>query len=165
MSKIRYKDLDKMFSFTTITRNELHGALLQMVPKCLKTKQMRDEFDPTNITRNTCYFVSECAYWFLVDSELYWKPMGLKIPGDSNLHRYLYAPNIQGICDLTCDQFPDYSLVNYENGKYACFLQTGTKGPSKRARELAIILGEDTWHKQCKYYQNRLSAITKASLF
>lgn len=65
--------------------------------------------------------------------------MTLVVPGDDTLHRFVKWQD-GSIIDLTCDQFDDYSLLDYTQAKPRMFLQTGGRGPSKRARELAARL-------------------------
>jgi hypothetical protein len=71
--------------------------------------------------------------------------MSLVVPGDTTLHRYTDCDH--GVVDVTCDQFEDYSLLDYSIAKPKMFLQTGCTGPSKRAKHLAQLLGfqEKEW--------------------
>ena len=135
--KIGNEKLKSMFKVEGIKKSVLHKALLQMGTKQLKTKQMRDAWSEDNPTKNYCYVVSEMVFYYLAPPGS--KPYKLpNIPGDDGLHRFLKWPD-GTIVDLTVDQFPNYEDVNYENGKVCYFMQTGVKGPSKRARLLAEL--------------------------
>ena len=135
--KIGNEKLESMFKVAGIEKKVLHKALLQMGTKQLKTKQMRDAWSEDNPTKNYCYVVSEMVFYYLAPPGS--KPYKLpNIPGDDGLHRFLKWPD-GTIVDLTVDQFPNYEDVNYENGKVCYFMQTGVKGPSKRARLLAEL--------------------------
>tara|TARA_B100001113_G_scaffold238758_1_gene196292 strand:- start:23 stop:478 length:456 start_codon:yes stop_codon:yes gene_type:complete len=135
--RISEDKLQSMFKVAGIEKSVLHKALLQMGTKQLKTKQMRDAWSEDNPTKNYCYVVSEMVFYYLAPPGS--KPYKLpNIPGDDGLHRFLKWPD-GTIVDLTVDQFPNYEDVNYENGKVCYFMQTGVKGPSKRARLLAEL--------------------------
>ena len=135
--KIGNEKLESMFKVAGIEKKVLHDALLKMGTKQLKTKQMRDAWSEDNPTKNYCYVVSEMVFYYLAPPGS--KPYKLpNIPGDDGLHRFLKWPD-GTIVDLTVDQFPNYEDVNYENGKVCYFMQTGVKGPSKRARLLAEL--------------------------
>ena len=135
--KISEEKLQSMFNVAGIEKKVLHDALLKMGTKQLKTKQMRDAWSEDNPTKNYCYVVSEMVFYYLAPPGS--KPYKLpNIPGDDGLHRFLKWPD-GTIVDLTVDQFPNYEDVNYENGKVCYFMQTGVKGPSKRARLLAEL--------------------------
>jgi|TARA_B100001094_G_scaffold79305_1_gene75581 hypothetical protein len=135
--KIGNEKLESMFKVAGIEKKVLHDALLKMGTKQLKTKQMRDAWSEDNPTKNYCYVVSEMVFYYLAPKGS--KPYKLpNIPGDDGLHRFLKWPD-GTIVDLTVDQFPNYEDVNYENGKVCYFMQTGVKGPSKRARLLAEL--------------------------
>jgi len=135
--KISEDKLQSMFKVAGIEKKVLHDALLKMGRKELKTKLMRDAWSEENPTKNYCYVVSEMVFYFLAPPGS--KPYKLAgIPGDDGLHRFIRWPD-GTIVDLTVDQFPNYEDVNYENGKVCYFMQTGVKGPSKRARLLAEL--------------------------
>jgi len=135
--KIGNEKLESMFKVAGIEKKVLHDALLKMGTKQLKTKQMRDAWSEDNPSKNYCYVVSEMVFYYLAPKGS--KPYKLpNIPGDDGLHRFLKWPD-GTIVDLTVDQFPNYEDVNYENGKVCYFMQTGVKGPSKRARLLAEL--------------------------
>lgn len=85
-----------------------------------------------------CYAVSEMIYWYCAPQGS--TPMALKVPNDATLHRYVEWPDGM-IVDVTCDQFDDYSLLDYTQASRRMFLQTGGVGPSKRAQLLAKLLG------------------------
>jgi hypothetical protein len=139
MSRIENEILDSMFKIAGIERKNLHSALIQMGPKFLHSKKMRDEYDVNNPTRNFCYVVSEFVFYYIAPKGS--KAYGLKIEGDDSLHRFVKWPD-ETIVDLTCDQFEDYSKVIYENAKVRTFLPVNGKAqPSKRAKHLAELLG------------------------
>ena len=136
------------FDRVPFTQDQLHTALRSMCPAALKaydaetTREMRNEWHPDNPTRFCCYFTSEMVYWYCAPP--FSRAMTLEVPGDSTLHRYIEWPD-GGIVDLTCDQF-DVEL-DYTHAKQRMFLQTGGRGPSKRARQLAELLqiGAQSW--------------------
>jgi hypothetical protein len=128
-----------------IQRAQLLGALRRMCPSALKgytaavTADMRRSWSPLNPTRFCCYFVSEMVFWYCAPVGSI--PMAVPVPGDNTLHRYVEWPD-GFVVDLTCDQFvspPPYSL-----GEYRPFLQTAGHGPSRRAVQLAQLLGLTT---------------------
>lgn len=131
--------LNSMFNVAGITKQKLHECLLEMGPKFLHNKKMKEEYDASNPTRNFCYVVSEFVYHYIAPKGS--KPYGLVIEGDESLHRFVKWPD-GTIVDLTCDQFSDYSVVKYENAKVRPFLPvSGKSQPSKRARHLAKLMG------------------------
>ncbi len=139
--------LDEMFVAAQLSKTDLHCALRKMCPKALKPA-FREGWSESNPTWCTCYFVSEFAYFYLAPKGTI--PYSVKIPGDPGTHRFLRWP--EGlIVDLTCDQFPDYEIVKlaYASARVTMFMQTGCKGPSHRAKELADILGYNVaaWKK------------------
>jgi hypothetical protein len=139
MNRIDTENLDKMFRIANLNRKDLHDALIEMGPKFLHNKKMREEYDVNNPTRNFCYVVSEFVLHYIAPKGS--KPYGLKIDGDESLHRFIKWPD-GTIVDLTCDQFSDYSKVVYENAKVCPFLPVNGKSqPSKRAKHLAKLLG------------------------
>jgi hypothetical protein len=137
--KITDQEIEKMFQIANLNRKDLLNALVQMGPKFLHDKKMKEEYDVNNPTRNFCYVVSEFVYYYIAPQGS--KPYGLRIEGDESLHRFVKWPN-RNIVDLTCDQFDDYSKVIYENARVCYFLPVSGKWqPSKRARHLAELLG------------------------
>ncbi len=132
--------LDSMFKIAGISKEKLHDSLRTMGTKQLK-KEMRHEWSPDNPTRCFCYVVSEFLYWYI--SPYSSDPFSLSIEGDPWIHRFLRWPD-KTVVDLTADQFDNYELVDYNLGTRRMFLQTGGKGPSKRARILAELMGYDT---------------------
>lgn len=130
------------FERLPFTQQQLHAALRQMCPLALKaydaetTREMRNEWHPDNPTRFCCYFVSEMIYWYCAPTGSI--AMTLDVPNDSTLHRYVEWPD-RSIVDVTCDQFE--CDLDYAHGKPRMFMQTGCKGPSKRAQQLANLLG------------------------
>lgn len=139
--------LDEMFLKAGLSKDALYNALRKMGPKALKPA-FRDGWSEALPVWCTCYFVSEFAYFYLAPKGT--TPYSCKVPGDPGTHRFLMWPDGL-IVDLTCEQFPDYELVKsvYPNAKVTMFMQTGCKGPSQRARELAGHLGIDqgAWKK------------------
>ena len=148
--RISEDKLQSMFKVAGIEKSVLHKALLQMGTKQLKTKQMRDAWSEDNPTKNYCYVVSEMVFYYLAPPGS--KPYKLAgIPGDDGLHRFLKWPD-GTIIDLTVDQFSNYEDVNYENGKVCYFMQTGVKGPSRRARLLAELCNLELPKEENKFW-------------
>lgn len=140
--KIPIDQLDTMFAIAGLDRHALHDALRQMGPAFLHKPAYRTEWSPENPTRNFCYVVSEFVYYYI--APLGSKAYGLVIPGDAGLHRFVKWPD-QTIVDLTCDQFSDYSVVDYSQAVVRPFLPVSGKAqPSRRARHLAQVLGYAT---------------------
>lgn len=139
MMRISDEKIQAMFDIAGISRELLIKSLLDMGPKFLHSKKMKEEYDRNNPTRNFCYVVSEFVYHYIAPEGS--KPYGLVIPNDESLHRFVKWPD-GTIVDLTCDQFEDYSIVNYDNAKVRTFLPVNGKSqPSKRARHLAKLMG------------------------
>jgi hypothetical protein len=138
--KIDQDRLDAMFDFAGINKEKLYDSLRTMGIKQLK-KEMRDGWSPNNPTRCFCYVVSEFVYWYVAPNGTIACSVG--VPGDPWIHRYLRWPD-NTVVDLTAEQFDNHELVDYNLGKRRMFLQTGCKGPSKRARMLAELMGYDT---------------------
>jgi hypothetical protein len=84
--------------------------------------------------------IAEFVYYYLSPKGS--KPYKLPgIPGDDGLHRFIMWPDNQ-IVDLAIDQFPNYEEVDYSKAKLCYFMTTkDNKGPSKRTRLLADLLG------------------------
>lgn len=137
--KVDVSVLNGMFDFAGIDKEKLYDALRKMGTKQLK-KEMRAEWKETNPTRCFCYVVSEFVYWYVAPVGT--KACSVSIKDDPWIHRYLRWPD-GTVVDLTAEQFDNYENVNYENGRNRMFLQTGCKGPSKRARLLAELMGFD----------------------
>lgn len=135
--KVSQDKLNKMFEIAGISKESLYGALRTMGVKNLKSF-MRPGWTEDNPSWGYCYVVSEMVYWYASPEAT--KPYSMKVPGDPGTHRFLRWPDGE-IIDLTCEQFPDYSLVDYSTAKISYFMQTGCKGPSKRAKDLASLLG------------------------
>ena len=138
--RINPSKLQQMFEHAGLDKAKLHDALRTMGPKALKSKEMRENWTPEIPTWCTCYFTSEFVYYYVAPAGTI--PYSLKVPGDPGTHRFLRWSD-GTIIDLTCDQFPCYNLVDYSKAKVTYFMQTGCKGPSKRARELARLMGYD----------------------
>lgn len=142
--------LDFMFKVAGVDKEKLHAALRTMGTKHIKgPKEIKDQWSPENPTFFYCYVVSEMLYWYVAPKGTI--PMAVKVPGDPGLHRFLQWPGEDSngkflqIIDLTCDQFSDINKVDYSKAKKCMFLQTGCKGPSKRARILAELMGYKEW--------------------
>lgn len=139
--------LNEMFATADLSKEDLYNALRKMGVKAVKPA-MRGGWSDSLPVWCTCYFVSEFAYFYLAPKGT--KPYSVKVPGDPGTHRFLLWPDGK-IVDLTCEQFSDYELVKsvYPNAKVTMFMQTGCKGPSSRAKELADILGYNVsaWRK------------------
>ena len=156
--------LDRSFTTAGVSRDVLHDILRQLCPAALKgynadaTKQMRAEWRAENPTRFCCYFVSEMVFWYCAPVGSV--PMGVPVDGDASPHRYTRWPD-GTLVDLTCDQFGDFDIERYRLGKPLQYLQTGGKGPSQRARDLASRLGktEIIWKSM------RPETVTAATLF
>lgn len=99
---------------------------------------MKDKWTEDNPTYCFCYVVSEMIYWYVAPLDV--KTYSLKVPNDPSLHRFLKLSN-DTIIDLTAEQFFNYEDVDYSKGKRTPFMQTGGKGPSKRAKLLASLMG------------------------
>ena len=139
MSRIKNETLDEMFQIAGLEKKKLHEALIKMGPVFLHSKKAREEYTIDNPTRNFCYVVSEFIFYYIAPKGS--KAYALRIDGDESLHRFIKWPD-GTIVDLTCDQFPDYSVVIYENAKVRSFLPVNGKAqPSKRAKHLAKLLG------------------------
>ncbi|MGH7889611.1 MAG: hypothetical protein ACRENF_03570, partial [Thermodesulfobacteriota bacterium] len=121
-----------MFQAAGLTKQALYDALRKMGAKALKPS-FRFGWSEDNPVFCTCYFVSEMAYWYIAPKGTI--PYSMKVPGDPGTHRFLMWPD-GTIVDLTCEQFPNYALVDYQTAKVTPFMQTGGVGPSKRAKEL-----------------------------
>ena len=151
--RIKEKELQKMFDKAGVTKAQLHEALKTMGKKHLKTKLMKDAWTMDNPTKNYCYVVSEFVYYYLSPPGS--KPYKLAgIPGDDGLHRFIKWPD-DTIVDLSVDQFDNYEDVDYSQAK-VCYFMTNqyNKGPSKRARILAELMG-------CELPNNREKVNTK----
>ena len=140
--KISTTHLEEMFAVAGLRRDVLHDALRQMGPAFLHKPAYRAEWSPENPTRNFCYVVSEFVYYYLAPRGS--KACGLTVPGEEALHRFVKWPD-QTIVDLTCDQFSDYSLLDYSRAVVRPFLPVkGKAQPSRRAQHLAQVLGYGT---------------------
>jgi hypothetical protein len=138
--KIQNDKLQVMFDKVSVDKNNLYDALIKMGPKHLKTKEMKDNWTKDNPTYCYCYcyVVSEMLYWYV--TPIGTKSYSLKVPNDPGLHRFLKLID-DSIIDLTAEQFFNYEDVIYSNAKVTPFMQTGCKGPSKRSRILADLMG------------------------
>lgn len=143
--KVSPDKLNSMFELAGINKDHLYAALRTMGTKHLKP-MMRPGWSDDNPAWGYCYVVSEMTYFYCAPKGTI--PYLVKVPGDPGTHRFLLWPDGQ-IVDLTCEQFPDYSLVNYANARVSYFMQSGCTGPSKRAQQVATLLGLDytQWRK------------------
>ena len=130
--------LQKMFDFSGVDKECLYCSLIEMGKKHLKTKAMKEIWSPENPTQNYCYVVAEFVYWYIApyDSTAW----SLNVLSYDTLHRFVKWPD-GTIVDLSCEQFMDWSEIDYTKAKRRMFLQTGCTGPSKRARILADLMG------------------------
>jgi len=127
----------KSLELAGLDQEKLYSSLRTMGRKHVKGADMKASWCWENPTRNYCYVVSEMIYFYL--SPLGTQPMSLEVSGDPGLHRFLIYPN-GDIIDATCDQFPDTIQLDYTKAKKRGFMQTGGKGPSKRARMLSELM-------------------------
>lgn len=137
--------LDDMFALAGIERGDLHDALRRMGRRHLK-RSLRLSWSPSNPTRNYCYVVSEFVFWYLAPVGS--TPYKVEVHGDDAKHWFICWPDGKRV-DLTCEQFGD-ARVNYDIAKRGSFMQSGGKGPSRRARLLAVLLGlkETAWRQR-----------------
>jgi hypothetical protein len=104
----------------------------------LRKREWKESWTPENPTRNYCYVVSECIYYYVAPRGA--TPYKLKVEGDEALHRFLKWPDGR-VCDLTVDQFDDYALIKYAEATPYFFMNPKkSKLPSKRAQVLADLL-------------------------
>ena len=138
MNRVPVEFLDGMFEFSGVSKSNLYQSLRMMGKKHLKTKAMKEIWTPDNPTQNYCYVVAEFVYWYVApyDSTAW----ALTVPSYDTLHRFVKWPD-GTIVDLSCEQFYDWSEIDYNLAKRRMFLQTGCRGPSKRARILAEMMG------------------------
>lgn len=122
-----------MFDYAGVDRQQLYAALRIMANEGALKPAAKKTWTPENPTRNFCYVVSE---WLHV----YRSPAGtraysLVVPGDDYKHYFVRWPE-GTIVDLTAEQFPDYSLIDYTQAKRASFMMS----PSKRAGRLHDLM-------------------------
>ena len=145
--RVNLNVLNEMFEVAGLSKTDLYYALRKMGPKAIKPA-FRGGWSEALPVWCTCYFVSEFAYFYLAPKGT--TPYSVKVPGDPGTHRFLMWPDGR-IVDLTAEQFPDYELVKsvYPNARVTMFMQTGCKGPSQRAQQLADLLGYNVaaWSK------------------
>lgn len=117
---------------------------------------LRDDWSEENPTRNYCYVIAEFVYWYLApDGSTVWQ---LQLPGEKAPH--VFVKDASGnVLDMAAEQF-DFDLP-YERAREKFFLQTGGKGPSKRAKILATKLGflAESWKKSLTH-SGRESTLT-----
>lgn len=137
MNKIALETSLRMFEHANVDRERMLAALRQMGAKHLKTKQMRDEYDPDNPTRNYCHVIAHFVWcYFAPPGSTSW---ALAVPDYDTWHRFVRWPD-GTLVDLAAEQFPDYSLVEYENAKPMGFR---APNPDTRAQLLAKYYGID----------------------
>lgn len=136
MSKISSERSQEMFDLAGVDRDAFMRAMVRMGPSNLKTAQMRREYDESNPTRNYCYVVAEWVKYFVFDPKektvTAWK---LEVEGYDTFHNFIRVGQPYGkieIIDLSAEQFPDYSKVDYDKATRTTFMMA----PSKRARLL-----------------------------
>lgn len=134
--RIAKKKLDEMFALSGVKKDDLYDALRKMGPVDLKPA-LRKDWSVENPTRNFCYVVSEFVQNFVLPGSTAYS---LIVPGDDYKHYYV-VDNSGHVIDLTAEQFPDYSIIDYQAAKKAHFMHPS---PSKRARKLAGLMGYAT---------------------
>ena len=132
------KWVTEMFDHTGVDHDRLTQSLIKMGTKCLKTKEMKEMWSEDNPTCNYCYVIAEFTYWYVAPKGT--KPYSLEVPSYGSLHRFLKFPD-EKIIDLAVEQFYDMSEIDYTKARHRPFMQTGGKGPSKRAKMLAELMG------------------------
>lgn len=149
-----------------VEQPELHDALRTMGKKYLKP-EFRDAWTPDRPTKNYCYVVTEFVYWYSI-KELRKRLYGDSWPGNELQSRvrvfhtkspddpsithwfcaYRHYHGFEYIYDLTADQFDNWNYDIYTKARPGFFIQSGARGPSKRAKVLAGLMGyrEDYWN-------------------
>jgi len=151
--RIEFAKLDEMFKRSGVDKFRLHQALRLMGPENLKSKRMREMWSEAWPTTNYCYVVCEFVYWYVFKlHRQYWNICTLRVRSTPGIvHWFLRNKLDNSIVDLTADQFVNYKNdIHYEEAKKSFFLQSGCKGPSKRAKVLAKLMGyseEDYVHE------------------
>lgn len=140
-----------------VQQKELHDALRIMGKKYLKP-EFKDAWTYDRPTKNYCYVVTEFVYWY---SNKYFRQdmrvLHTKSPDDPSITHWFLKfvfpdlsnePRSTYILDLTADQFDNWNETIYTNARVGFFIQSGAKGPSKRAKVLAGLMGyrEDYWN-------------------
>jgi len=163
MSKIsneQYRKLNDWISFDA-NKNEfiydrLNNVLIRHGKELLHPKY-RNQFDPSNPTKNHCYVVSEWVYWYRlkeyhlrieeVNGKKYPRVQSwcIKSPDDPFINHwfvtYRHYHGFEYVADLTVNQFDNFDKLDYSKAKPRMFLQTACTGPSKRAKRLAELMG------------------------
>lgn len=129
-----------MYQKAGVDRTALLSSLIRMGKKHLKSKVMKDGWSEDNPTYCYCYVIAEYLWFYKAPKGSI--PYSVKVPGDPGLHRFIKW-NDGTIVDIAAEQFSNYEEVNYEQAKVRYFLQSGCKGPSKRAKLLAEYMGDD----------------------
>lgn len=131
--RITEEKLNWMFDYVNIDKNKLHQCLKLMGKKYINDKGLKQLWSEDRPTTSYCYVVSEMVYRFYPQENV--KPMLIRIPNYEFTHRYLLYPN-NVVIDLTVDQFDNYELIDYQQGKSQPFMVTKLNQPSKRAQIL-----------------------------
>lgn len=128
--------INLMYERSGVNRYLMNQALIYMGPDLLKP-QYRDTWSVQYPTRGYCYNVTEFVFHYNKKFLEGFYPYVLGgIPNETGNHRYLM--NDEGlVIDLTADQFPNWELVDYHNGKKNMFFPIKGGGPSKRTKILA----------------------------
>lgn len=133
--KINPQQLQLMYDIIGLDKERLHWSLRQMGNKHLKSPY-KEQWTPDNPTRGYCYVVSEFIYHYC-PTKMDKTPMLLKDNPEQGTHRYIKLGDI--VIDLTVDQFPNYSQVDYKRGKPQGFMWVKNGEASNRTKMLADI--------------------------
>lgn len=135
--KIHPEQLQKQFDLAGVDKDIMYAALRVMGKKNLKTKLFKEQWSVDNPTKNYCYVIAEYVWFYKAPEGS--KPYSVNVPGDDGLHRFIRWPD-GTIVDLAVEQFDNYEEVDYDNAKVRYPMQSGCKGPSKRARLLHELM-------------------------
>lgn len=156
----------EMFERANVDRTAFMRALVRMGPQNLKTAAMRKRWSADNPTLNYCYVIAEWVKYFVLKCQacggggrgrghgapafrgdcedckgtgrnMYAKAYKLAVDGYDTLHNFIRVDG--ALVDLAAEQFPDYSLVRYENASPTTFMMA----PSKRSRLLEQYYREE----------------------
>jgi hypothetical protein len=113
MSRIDQTNLDQMFTRAGVDKQKLYDSLRTMGLKEIR-KDLRKYWTPDNPTRMFCYVIAEFVYHFVAvpDSQAF----RLSIPAEPAEHSFVRWPD-GALVDLAAEQFPDYSVVKYDEAK------------------------------------------------
>jgi hypothetical protein len=126
--RISADKLDYMFSVAKVEKEVMYTALRVMGAKELKAP-LRKEWSTENPTRNFCYVIAEMVLNYCAPGG---SAYSLPIQGDQAKH-YFVRTYTGTLLDLAAEQFPEYSVVHYEDAKKTHFQ---FPSPSRRARRL-----------------------------